>query len=278
MAGKILRENGNASIEYAIAIATIALASVGGLILLGMTVGGGYDYIANSIEMQTPVPTAVITATNTITQPTQVTAPAADPVERDRESTTDDETGDERSRQASAWLFDNFDDGDTEDWYPVRGETWRNENGRYCAGKVKKEHRTLTGDPTWTDYIVSTQAELSEGKGFGIYFRATNPDKLNSYVFQYDPGYGIGAFLYRKVVNGREKRPFKVVRVSRGYEWYNTVHHVEVWVEGNTFTAFIDGQQVLQASEPEYKAGQVGLRTWGGSTVCFDDLSVMPLD
>jgi hypothetical protein len=174
------------------------------------------------------------------------------------------------------FLYDSFDDGDSSDWTVSSGKDWYVKDNRYCTSLQNGEHRSFTGDPAWTDYIVTVQAELMQSKGYGIYFRVENIKPLDAYVFQYD--YGLRAFVYRKVIKGREKSPFAVMRIPAEYNWYNQPRLIKIQVKGDTFTTFVDGQQVLQASDPDYQAGQIGLRTWSASDTCFDDVTVSSLN
>lgn len=170
---------------------------------------------------------------------------------------------------------------DWDDWQEVTGTHWRKENGHYCAGPGG-EHHSFYGAENWTDYIVTFTAELYKGNGFGVYFRATNFKQANAYIFQYDPSWWYtgrkGSFLYRKMVNGRERSPFAVVNAPADYQWHEVSRQIKVVVEGDTFTAFVDGQRVLQASDDEYTHGGVGLRTWNGSEACFSDFQITLLE
>jgi len=162
---------------------------------------------------------------------------------------------------------------DWDEWQVVVGKKWRIEGDSYCTGPGG-EQRSFYGAENWTDYEITFKATLSQGNGYGVYFRATNYKKANAYIFQYDPGYGKGAFLYRRIVNGREKPPFARVWAPDDYQWHNTEHEIRVRVEGNTFTAYVDGEAVLQAHHSEYTHGGVGLRAWDRSNVCFRDFQI----
>jgi len=164
-----------------------------------------------------------------------------------------------------------------DEWQGVRGTQWRQENGAYCAGPTG-EHRSFYGAENWTDYVVTFTAELYKGNGFGVYFRATHFEQANAYIFQYDPGWRTGTFLYRKIINGYEQYPFAAVNAPAGYQWHKVPRQIKLVVEGDTFTAFVDGQQVLRASGSEYTHGGVGLRTWDGSEACFNDFQVIFLE
>jgi hypothetical protein len=142
------------------------------------------------------------------------------------------------------------------------------------------EHRGFTGEDNWDDYTVNiSTANLDHGSGYGVYFRASNEPDIDGYVFQYDPGYRgghypNGAFLIRKVVDGDETNPIAVNPAPADYEWYDVDRQVSVKVQGDTFTALIDGEEVVQGTDSQFATGRVGLRTWDGSLGCFDDLTV----
>ena len=276
-------ERANATIEYAILIGAISILAMGGIGALGVSAVNQYNAAGVSTTV-TPVSEQVITETapESSPLPTPIPTPPLEPTpppERPIEDIPDDENNtDERDRQ-SDYFFDNFDDGDTEGWLALDGDSWHLENNRYCTDPKDGEHRNFVGDTTWTDYNVSAQVELKQGKGYGLYFRAANTstDNVNAYVFQYDPGFGHGAFLFRQVENGKERSPFARDWAPKDYNWYNQTRTISIQVKGDTFTAFIDGQQVLQGTHPDYTHGQIGLRTWSSSAACFDDITVTPL-
>jgi len=145
------------------------------------------------------------------------------------------------------------------------------------------EHRAfaVAGDTSWTDYTVELAASLLKGDGYGVYVRASNPQAVNGYVFQYDPGYNRsagGEFLFRKVVNGSESAPIARVKAPAGYDWYAQGRTIQVEVRGNTLVASIDGTTVLQVQDSTYSSGTIGVRTWDSTEATFDDVRVTPLD
>jgi hypothetical protein len=177
-------------------------------------------------------------------------------------------------------FFDDFDDGDADGWKEVRGNTWDVRGGKYWVGPGGGEHRSFNGDTSWDDYQVSVKAELFQGNGYGVYFRATNFNAVNGYIFQYDPGYGGGAFIFRKIVHGRERPPFAGVRVEdtafgASFEWYDVERKITVVVSGDTFSAYVDDIWVLSGTDSTYTHGAIGLRKWSNSIVSFDDVKVV---
>jgi prepilin-type N-terminal cleavage/methylation domain-containing protein len=180
---------------------------------------------------------------------------------------------------------DNFDSGNADNWTEI-GRDWKVTDGKYYGGTEHGSsggNMTFLGDEDWTDYSVELDANLinggDSGYGYGVYFRAQDYNSLNAYIFQYDPGWGSGAFLFRKIVDGNEQPPFAVVRVSEGYIWNGTEKHVRVEVSGDTFKAYvsdIDGGDtpVLEGSDSSYTNGSMGLRTWGSAQASFDNIKV----
>jgi len=245
---------GQAKIEYVLLVGLVALVAIGSLIMMGPGVSNIFKTVKDELVNPTPKFTSTPVLTPTSGSLTE-SAPTPTPESEERLSHSD------------------FEDGDELDWYEAEGKKWDINDGEYCADSGG-EHRSFTGDETWTDYVIDLQARLGKGDGFGVYFRATEPDAVNGYCFQYDPGYGKGAFLFRQVVNGRERSPSIVEWAPTDYDWHGPARHIRVQVVGNTYTAFVDGVQVAQLVDDSYTRGAVGLRAWDDSDVCFDDVAV----
>lgn len=175
------------------------------------------------------------------------------------------------SQACGAYFSDDFND--LSQWQIVRGN-WQTKDGDLLGGPNEGRifHNLTQGDYT----ITVNGAVLNRGNGYGIWFRATNVERVNGYTFQYDPGYDGGAFIMRKWVNGNELRPFAVARAP-GYNWTGTPRQAQIVAKGNTFTAYVDGKQVLQGSDSTYTQGGVGFRTWNGTTARFGNITVDPL-
>ncbi|MDD4028201.1 MAG: DUF1080 domain-containing protein [Caldisericia bacterium] len=181
--------------------------------------------------------------------------------------------------QASAlWTSSNIvfqdDFQSLDNWTTTRGEFDIDEQGRLYNSN-SGENRSFM-NYQGSDFQMSIDvAHLTEGQGYGVWFRASDmdsPSGINGYTFQYDPGYGNGAFVFRKWENGHEKSPFGRVDAS-DFEWYDE-HEITLQVNGNTFTAFVNGEPVATAQDDTYTTGVVGLRTWGNSKAYFDDITI----
>jgi fructan beta-fructosidase len=102
---------------------------------------------------------------------------------------------------------------------------------------------------------------------------------VNAYIFQYDENFGSGAFLFRKIVDGKEQSPFARVYVrdtefGKDFDWYGTERTITVEVAGDEFRAYVDGVLVVTGVDDSYSNGMMGLRTWGGTSAVFDEIRV----
>ncbi|MBK7895403.1 MAG: DUF1080 domain-containing protein [Anaerolineaceae bacterium] len=177
-------------------------------------------------------------------------------------------------------FFDDFSD-DLENWrsFYRQDDNWQindEENPQLCHVGDGGDF-LLANESASDDYRIATKANITAGNGYGVLFRSSENEngRLEGYTFQYDPGYGGGQFIMRKWVNGYELYPpFAAARPPAGFKWHNQNRLVEIDVQGNTFTAFIDGEQVLVGQDDSYEEGGAGLRTWNGTQACFDNFSV----
>ena len=159
-----------------------------------------------------------------------------------------------------------------ESWSIVRGK-WTTDD-QICGGNG--EGRIFADGFSGDDYVINIDsAKLFQGNGYGVYFRSTEPDFVDGYTFQYDPGYGSGAMIMRKWVNGSELNPpFAIEWMPSDFNWHNTSHQVQLSVVGDTFKVTIDGEELMSATDDSYPEGGFGLRTWDNTKVCFDGISV----
>jgi hypothetical protein len=179
----------------------------------------------------------------------------------------------------SAYCQSSFDSLDG--WQSVRNMGWEVRDGKLCNTSNLGQNYLFNECSMQNlpdDYTVKISgATLAKGNGYGLFFRLQDYDSTpNGYAFQYDPGLG-GAFVVRKWVNGYEINPPIVWKKVPNYTWLGTDRDLEVQVKGDTFTAFADGQEVLTFTDPNYKSGGIGLRTWDSTAVCIDGLSIEPL-
>jgi Flp pilus assembly pilin Flp len=223
-------DSGQSLVEYSLLLMLVAVIVLGGVWLMGMQVGRTYGIAATSIA-------------GSEREATPTTTPVATP-------------------PSTSW----------EDWYEAQGGGWSTDEERYCVHQ-HGESRSFYGAENWTDYVVRLTANLYQGDGFGVFFRTTQVDHANGYLFEYAPGGRClgkqGCFFLRRVDEGREQYPFAESPAPADYQWHNAVREVEVRAQGDTYSVLVDGEEVLKASDSKYPYGQVGLRTWDSSEVCF---------
>jgi Flp pilus assembly pilin Flp len=170
----------------------------------------------------------------------------------------------------SASLFQDDFNGNLSQWNTVSG-TWVINNGKLCNSNGGQIFAPVSG----SNYVVTlTNALLTAGNGYGLFFRAANFSSVNGYDFQFDPG--VGGFVFRQWFQGNEFAPSAFNKLSN-YDYYSQPHTIAIVVQNNTFTAIVDNVQVLQMTDSTYTQGGIGLRTWDSSVVCFDKISVTPL-
>ncbi|MCG6535999.1 MAG: DUF1080 domain-containing protein, partial [Syntrophales bacterium LBB04] len=140
--------------------------------------------------------------------------------------------------------------------------------------KPGQENRIAFGDPAWTNYEIKVSAVLTQGTGYGVYYRADGNPNITGYVFQYDPGLG-NKFLVRKVYGGVEQSPFQSVSMPAGFPIYNQSHDVSIAVVGDRTVIKVDNQTILDFQDSSFASGSGGFRTWGQTAANFDNLSVV---
>lgn len=176
---------------------------------------------------------------------------------------------------STAFFFDAFND-DLSVWDVVRG-SWEIIDGKLHT-RAHGEGQIFT-DINQSDYQVELEdVNLASGKGFGLIFRAEDTEAFNGYTFQYDPGYGAGAFIFRKWANGREFSPFART-FAPDFDWYDTDHDVKVVVNGGQYSAYIDNELVCEGVDTSWEDNtkSVGLRVWSNSDVTFESFTVNPI-
>ena len=166
-----------------------------------------------------------------------------------------------------------------DDWQTNWG-TFTNQDGQICTSGTAKNYSTCSQSmANMSDYTIDLSGvHQTRGNGYGVFFRGTELDgRTNGYIVQYDPGWRGGAIIMRKWVNGRELPPFATYRMP-SYDWYSQPHDLRVDVRGNTFTVYLNGEEVLVAHDDTYPEGGIGLRSWDRTEVCIDGVKVSEIN
>ncbi len=148
---------------------------------------------------------------------------------------------------------------------PVKPIEWQDDSDAF----------TLLGDPTWSNYTVSVDAELSKPGTIELIGRAGTQKRPQShqqgYYFQVSD---TGAWVLLKgdaegnrtvLAHGSTKR----LGIRR---W----HRLSMSLNGPVISPGIDGKAVATFSDHSYSEGQIGLGVIGYMTDQFDRLSVVP--
>ncbi|MEI7616030.1 MAG: family 16 glycoside hydrolase, partial [Actinomycetota bacterium] len=151
-------------------------------------------------------------------------------------------------------------------------------NGKLNSSPSKLQNRALFGDPAWTDYEIKTNAVLSSGNGYGIYYRSavtSGAFKISGYIFQYDKAKN--SFLVNKLINDTETL-VKSVKMPSGFSVYDSSHEIDVSISGDRHVIKVDGGVVLDFNDSSFATGQSGVRSWStintNNSVSFDNIEI----
>jgi len=136
---------------------------------------------------------------------------------------------------------------------------WRIEDGQVVQAGMGTDQRLMFGDPAWTDYEYTLEAQKTGGsEGFLILFRIAGPNQFYWYNIG---GWGNQWHQLEKAF-GRQRNPVGPQvrdRIDAG-KWYR----VRVRCEGNRSQVWLDDRQVLDYTDTRspHMAGRVGVGTW----------------
>lgn len=236
--------SGQAIIEYVLVLALLGLIGAVGLHLMGGSSAGVFERIKE-----------VFGGGQGTSEPASDNSSPASPV--------------------TTYLTDEFEN--LNNWFKINGPNcWKTPNGALVTTKDTCTSVLMNTTSVPADYRVTmNMAQLLSGEGYGLMFRLSkSQNSFTGYSFQVDKGYG-NKFVFRRYdKNGTELgQPLAVADPPAGFD-FSAPHQVSVSVVGNSFTAYVDGVQVLTASDSTYATGNTGLRTWGKSESTFDGFSV----
>ena len=196
-----------------------------------------------------------------------------------------DAASETENSEPKALFEDNFLEEKSSQWLTLQAGLWK--------GDWQAADGTAFGEPlsamlvkniSQSDYVVTTSGvQLEKIKnsynGFGVFFRATPQQNGEGYLFEYekkdaaDPG----LIYFSKWVKGNQLfPPITSASLSPGFDW-DAPHDIQVVVEGNTFTAYMDGVQALIGKDDLYHEGSAGMMVNNGSTAAVESFSIAPL-
>ncbi len=121
----------------------------------------------------------------------------------------------------------------------------------------------------YTDLTLVTHFKPLSGKqdqAGGLIFRVQ--DKDNYYILRAN-ALEDNVIFFTYVSGSRSQLKGGAAKVTSG-NW----HELRAEVRGNAFRGFLDGTQVVDATDDRFKSGGIGLWTKSDSVTCFDDVEV----
>ncbi|MEV6302282.1 family 16 glycoside hydrolase [Actinoplanes sp. NPDC051861] len=171
---------------------------------------------------------------------------------------------------AAPLFSDNFDDGNADGW-SRNGGTWSvvtDGSPAYRQSSTSANARALAGSTSWTDYTVQARvrpiAFATTARTAGIAARAVSSSQYYALVLT-----GGGAAQLQRV-SGGTATTLGTAAVGGGTGTWRTL---ALAVQGSTLRGYVDGTQVVQATDGTFAAGRIGLVT-GYASASYDDVAV----
>lgn len=177
-----------------------------------------------------------------------------------------------RIAEAELLFFDDFNDGVADGWTVQLGD-FEVVNGEYYTENDSGEKSITTVDSlTCVNSTIKVNLRLKDTEGgfqAAIIFRYT--DNEHHYTFSINAeGDCVGVEKYTP--GNAHFGEVLAVNYSVTIN-LNTDYLLSISIQGNTFTGFLDGEQVLTTTDDAYTIGQVGLRGQKAD-VYFDNFTV----
>ena len=192
------------------------------------------------------------------------------------------------SAEGEVLFFDDFDDGIADGWTPQRGYTWEVFDGQYVSSLGSGRAISIVDNLTFSDGIIEATVRHGGGNPFqdGIVFRYADDQHYYSFFIsdeydevrlrihnESDSHYGLSIIDWAKYPT--TETPSHGGGVSYPIN-PDTVYTLEIKVDGNNFTGYVNGEKILSGIDDDFKVGSVGLSAHRG-TVYFDNFTVYSL-
>ena len=128
----------------------------------------------------------------------------------------------------------------------------------------------VAGDERWGDYSMSLKAKPDDDDGFGVVFRFTDEQHFYRLIFLQD-GFSGGPVTRLDKRNGED---YTELWSSR--EGYRTgaEMHIVIDVDGDVIKANLNGRQLFEVKDGDYRRGKIGLFCYAQNGQAFDDVKV----
>jgi hypothetical protein len=148
---------------------------------------------------------------------------------------------------------------------PVKPIEWQDDSDAF----------TLAGDPSWSDYTVSTDVDLQQAGTAELLGRANTQTRPQSHQAAYELRVSdSGAWSINK--NTSAGNLSTLLSGTHAAPGLNSWHNLSLGFSGDEITAKLDGATLGTVHDNSYPTGQVGLGVVGYQTDQFDNLSVTP--
>jgi hypothetical protein len=115
----------------------------------------------------------------------------------------------------------------------------------------KLETYALAGENSWSDYRLSVQLQTKDSRAIGVLFRYT--DEKNYYLFTMDPSKPLRAL--NKIKDGKAY----TLKSNADPMILNRDYIVTVDCVGERLTVYLDGVEIISATDSDIDSGRIGL-------------------
>ena len=172
---------------------------------------------------------------------------------------------------ASTIYYDSLQRGPAPGWHATHGRWHWTDQGLVSSHGENRIFLDVLDDES--EYKVDFSADLLKGKGWALFWASSldGRKRVSGYSFQYDPGYGAGAYLLRQWQKNRESVLLAVpADLDQG-----VFHDFAFTIGSDGFRALQDGRPVLSYDKPLEPSGDLlGFRTWANSQAVFRNFNV----
>ena len=177
---------------------------------------------------------------------------------------------------------DDFEDGIITDWQILRddGCEWTEADGVFSTSISGAEKWCIqtVGDHNWGNYIFEGLVKGNSGVDKVFVFRIQDEDNFYAVNLRSDyPSPGIDEVTFDKMVDGVYNADLVTAsHPSENGVWY----HLKIICADNTFTVFVNGNQVIEYTDNEnvYYTGGIGVACWtgihGACGISFDNVKI----
>lgn len=194
------------------------------------------------------------------------------------------------------YFFDDFDKGPKPDWNSLEGN-WAMVSGAYTLADIQDNYLyfTILETRNWADLVLTADLRPGHTGSFVneaiIFPRITPPVRKSEGSRTTEIGVGgIGFFVdakyggfvkagWGKITDGKWSDPLEVVKVKK---LPGETIQVRIHVEGNIYSAYVNGTLVSRFNDDGYPSGMVGIGQWyehwyiENRKIAFDNVWVGP--